>query len=381
MRGAGAILVGALAWGCGAASHEADPPDPGPCPGDPHHCCEPDDCECECIGFWHCREMEGAELCVQENPELPSADPYLWECAYAPDFIVCAAPSNALEGEVDERWNCITTGELIECSRPLEESDYPEGDGSWECAYERGGAPSRSCAEVVAQDGWRCELDERGLTTCRNDQPEQPDDGRWDCYRVDGGDYCVSDHFPDGDDADWNCVGNGEMVECERSEGQVPPGGGAWECAWGQETLECEEVDPDPPDPDPDPEACRCVLAGLRFCDEPTFGNWGEQECESRAGATRWSACNEIAIPSGCEPGGAEARDFEWHYRGGFWDGQVFDTDDDGVLIMPADNWFNPAAQDCAMRLGFCVQDMWDLDIDGDNQESVGSCEGIVVCI
>ena len=47
---------------------------------------------------------------------------------------------------------------------------------------------------------------------------------------------------------------------------------------------------------------------------------------------------------------------------------------------MPPDWWYNPAGQNCAMLQGRCVQDMWDLDNDGDNQESVGTCQGIDEC-
>jgi hypothetical protein len=372
------LCVGAIAWGCGAASHEADPPAPGPCPGDPHHCCDPDDCECECTGYWRCTETFETRHCVQQNPGLPSSDPYAWECGYTPGFIVCVADIRQLDREADDWWDCTPSGDVVECRRPVESSDFPEEDGRWQCAYELGGgAPARTCDEIV--DGaWQCELDEQGLSLCRNDHPDQPDGGDWDCYRVDGADVCISDHFPDSDGSDWDCFEDGELVECERNPGEVPPGGGAWDCAWGSDFLECQEVDPDPPDPDPVP--CACVEGGLRVCDEATMSNWGEQECESRAESTRWGRCDEIATPSGCEPGGALAREFEWHYRGGYWDGQVFDPDDDGVILMPADNWFNPAAQDCAMRLGLCVQDMWDLDLDQDNQESVGGCDGIDEC-
>jgi hypothetical protein len=47
---------------------------------------------------------------------------------------------------------------------------------------------------------------------------------------------------------------------------------------------------------------------------------------------------------------------------------------------MPPDNWFNPAAEDCGIRAGLCLQDMWGLDLDGDNAESAGSCDGVVLC-
>ncbi len=372
------LALGAMAAGCGASSHEPgddDPPVPSPCAewDDAYWCCDPDNCECTCEGYWLCTDVGDALHCVEQNPDVPHTA-MDWECRYETEQIVCTTSLEGAGPVVDRSWDCTSNGDRLECRRPIRAEDFPESDGPWECAYEAG-AVARVCDEVPAPWGtWECHENEDGRSTCRKDGAEQPDDGRWDCYRVDGADYCVSDHMPEGDPVDWNCVENGEMVECEKVPGDEPPNGGPWECAWGPDFLECEEVDPDPP------EGCACVEGGRRFCDEPTFGNWGEQECTSRNGTTRWDRCNEIAIPAGCEPGGADAREYEWHYRGGFWDGQVFDPNDDGVLLMPPDNWFNPAAQDCAMRQGSCIQDMWDLDVDMDNQESVGSCAGIDEC-
>lgn len=171
------------------------------------------------------------------------------------------------------------------------------------------------------------------------------------------------------------------MVECSNGDGQTPDGGDGvpWDCAWGQgnnEFIECEYGEGG----EDQTGDCTCIANVTRYCDEPTFCNWGTQRCEVVNGENRWSRCNETAILNGCEPGGADARDYEWHYAGGFWDGQIHDPNDDGILIMPPDNWYNPAAEDCAIRKGFCVQDMWDLDNDLDNQESLGDCEDIEIC-
>jgi hypothetical protein len=39
------------------------------------------------------------------------------------------------------------------------------------------------------------------------------------------------------------------------------------------------------------------------------------------------------------------------------------------------ESWFSPDFEVCLLESGFCVQDMWDLDNDGDAQESLGSCD------
>lgn len=123
------------------------------------------------------------------------------------------------------------------------------------------------------------------------------------------------------------------------------------------------------------PADCPCVEDTIRYCDAPAYCAWGAQICEVSGGIHRWSGCEEEAIPPGCDPWGALAAAYEWHYAGGYWDGRVDDADGDGVLDSEPDWWLNPAGQDCAMRAGLCVQDAWDLDLDGDIEESVGNCQ------
>lgn len=357
-------------------------------PEDPYWCCDPDDpTGCVCEGYWHCTEgFDSSKHCIQQNPELPDdGSQGGWDCQYNGDLIICSGSAgDHPDAGQDGVWDCTTNGDAIECSRQSEDGDVPDdgGGSGWDCTYADGG-DARVCDQPGSgspDDGWDCETAADGTTVCRNDSPEQPDDGNWDCYRVDGQDYCVGDHLPDGgNQGEWDCQENGEMIQCENGSGQVPDdGGGAdWDCAWGESFIECESGDGGVDEPG---GSCECVVGAQRYCDEPTFCNWGSQECEENNGERRWSRCNETAILSGCQPGGADAQDYEWHYQGGFWDGQVFDPNNDGVLVMPPDNWYNPAAEDCALRKGFCVQDMWDLDNDGDNQESTGDCADIQVC-
>jgi len=129
-----------------------------------------------------------------------------------------------------------------------------------------------------------------------------------------------------------------------------------------------------------EPADCPCVEDTIRYCDSPAYCAWGAQICEVVQGIHRWSGCEEDGIPPGCDPWGALARPYEWHYAGGYWDGRVDDPDGDGVLSSDPDWWLNPAGQDCAMRAGLCVQDAWDLDLDGDIEESVGNCLSDAAC-
>lgn len=38
------------------------------------------------------------------------------------------------------------------------------------------------------------------------------------------------------------------------------------------------------------------------------------------------------------------------------------------------DHWYSPPAQECCIEQGWCCQDMWDMDSDGDIWESLGRC-------
>ncbi|MBI2895193.1 MAG: hypothetical protein HYY06_16685 [Deltaproteobacteria bacterium] len=364
---------------------------------DPYWCCDPDDPEgCTCTGYWHCTEgADGTKSCIQQNPELPD-DGALggWDCQYLNDLIVC-------EGDADEHpeagqgggWDCQSNGEMVTCERQQEEDDIPDGGagGPYDCVFQNGG-DARRCEQPgdsgdLPDDGWDCLVGADGRTTCRNEEPEMPEGGDWDCYREGSADVCVGNEMPDDEGGgEWDCQRNGEMVVCENDEGQNPfgdDGGGAdWDCTWGENFLVCQDEDENGDGGEGgEDDNCACIAGASRYCDEPQFCNWGRQTCETQGNERRWGTCAEVDVLNGCQPGGADARDYEWNYRDGFWDGQVNDPDGDGMILMPPDWWYNPSAEDCAIRKGFCVQDMWDLDNDMDNLESLGDCADIQQCV
>jgi hypothetical protein len=388
---------------------------------DPYWCCDPDEGACVCQSYWRCTDGFAGKTCRQANPTLPDGGGEgPWSCEYRDDSIVCTGsaedhPDAGSHGE----WVCAEDGAAgtVECSREATDEDYPDAgaDVPWDCTYSPQ-SEIRACREPREEtpDGgdWECWTAGDGRTTCVDRAPETPDDGEWDCLQVDGHDVCQGDHFPDeGEAVGWDCEQIAEMVRCENGEGQAPDDGEGivWDCTWDQAALVCIDLpdgggdggvvqgspdgggdeggggEPDSPDGGGGEEVpCGCVADATRMCDEPAFCLFGEQTCvDLGGGETRWGACAEADIPGGCEPGGDFAADFWWEYRGGYWDNeeqQANDFDGDGRILMPPDWWFNPSGEDCAIRRGGCVQDMWDLDGDGDNQESIGTCDGIDEC-
>ena len=112
------------------------------------------------------------------------------------------------------------------------------------------------------------------------------------------------------------------------------PNGGASYCVGGVQT-EC-------------PRACAvCQPNSTRVCFVSYCTIWGEQRCESDGRA--WRRCREEAPPSAC------ASD-----ENGF--GGAADSVD---------------AEQCCIDQGFCCEDYWDVDGDGDTDEMVGSCDGV----
>lgn len=170
-------------------------------------------------------------------------------------------------------------------------------------------------------------------------------------------------------------------VDVATDAGAPDAAGGGEEWAVPDAGLDlAPDGDGGPPDESGDDGAggdeCPCVADTIRYCDSPAYCAWGAQICEvSPEGIHRWSGCEEESIPPGCDPWGALAQPYEWHYAGGYWDGQIDDAEGDGVVTSEPDWWLNPAGQDCAMRAGLCVQDAWDLDVDGDVEESIGNCQ------
>jgi hypothetical protein len=81
---------------------------------------------------------------------------------------------------------------------------------------------------------------------------------------------------------------------------------------------------------------CFCVPGAVRYCDGPTYCQWGVQYC--RDDGMGWTSCDETGSgPPGCP-------------------GMAFNTQ-------------------CCIDEGSCCQDFHDVDMDGDRQESVGACE------
>lgn len=396
---------------------------------DPYWCCDPDQPQCVCPGYWRCTEGFEGKVCRQSNPPLPDeGGDGTWVCEYTDDLISCEGrASEHPDAGADGDWECTSDAgnDTITCDRAAGSDDYPDegGVGDWDCSFSSGNE-ARACHEGEVGGGgpddgaWDCMTAADGQTICSNDNPEQPDDGDWRCFRrADGADVCEGDHVPDdGTAVGWDCTAAGEVVTCEKADGQLPdaPGEGAWDCTWNEVGLRCHDNpggggdvggegegeggggdaggggggggggDGDGGGGDAPGDDCTCIAGAVRFCDEPDYCLWGTQQCQEWFGARTWGPCEEANIPAGCAPGGALARDYDWNYAGGFWDNwqtRLYDADGDGILTYPPDFWFNPAGEDCAIRSGACAQDMWDLDQDLDNQESIGDCADIQECV
>lgn len=228
--------------------------------------------------------------------------------------------------------------------------------------------------ELCPDDWFVCDEDEQGDKHCEGQNPAVPDDGVWDCTVVDDELVCVGDEMPEGDE--WDCVTLYDgSVECHRDV-YFPASGGdeVWDCEYEGEFVVCDEdgyddsfpddgTDECPPevefpqsevcgdgldndcdgsvDEDCAIDDCLCIPGAMRYCDTPTYCAWGVQYCDEDG--MRWGACIETTAPTGC--------DDQYYY--------------DDV---------------CCVSIGACCQDFWDSDDDGDIDESIGDCVGIV-CI
>lgn len=302
------------------------------------------------------------------------------------------------------------------------------GDNMWASGGGGGGPSPEQTPPACDPDGrapcpsdwFICTEDDVGNKHCEGQEPAVPDDGGWDCEVVGSALICHGDHMPtdsgdwvcqevdgevicqrhgyvpnsDGGEDIWDCYYNGEYLFCDGTEGSeggdtppddTLPGGGDGTCPPGVEIPEeeicgdridndcdgrvdegCDETPPDdtppddtppddtppddtppddtPPDdrPPPGPPGCMCIPGAYRYCDTPTYCQWGIQYCN--ADGMSWGRCTEITPP---------------------------------LLCRLVSSWYSAEGEACCMASGFCCQDYWDLDFDGNRNDSVGDCTDI----
>ena len=116
-----------------------------------------------------------------------------------------------------------------------------------------------------------------------------------------------------------------------------------WDCWYGAEFWYCE---PYIPMPNVIGEDCECVPGAQRYCDVPTYCNWGVQACTDDG--LGWGECIEVnSPPPECDFGHP---------------------------------FYEIESERCCIENGYCCQDFWDIDGDRNNQESLGNCEDVIVC-
>lgn len=296
----------------------------------------------------------------------------------------------------------VVAGTVLNCTGTMADPNIPEGFGGE--PQEFGPACDPDGQAPCPDDYFVCTENDAGDKYCLGQNPAVPDDGVWECYEEGTTMVCRGDHMPEGAD-DWTCVEAGGAVVC-RSHAYVPHTGGdeVWNCWYEGEFRVCQsgegtdtpegteegeseggedegETTDDGDDlwddwfPDNDgngvpddfedmpwdlfddffdgffnddepggggTDDCLCVAGAWRYCDTPTYCRWGIQHCAPSG--LRWGACVETSPPVECN----------------------------------GESWYSPEAETCCVEQGFCCQDMWDLDMDGDTWESLGDCTDIV---
>lgn len=359
---------------------------------DPYWCCDPDEPQCLCEGYWHCTEGIAGKQCDQANPRLPDdGGQSNWDCAYQGRQIVCTGnAADHPDAGADGGWNCSSQNDSVTCSRDQDEGDHPdEGSGPWECSYSSDSG-LRSCDESGDSGGgteWDCTTARDGRETCTSRNADRPDGSGWSCVQAGGRDVCQGSDMPDGSGGGgWDCTQQGEIVRCENGEAQQPDEGGSvpWDCEWDEADGEiiCVRGGDDgslggggndggggddgdggndgregggglPNDGNQNEGGggggnCECPPGAWRFCDTPTYCSWGTQDCtEPAAGQAQWSPCLEDNPPNNC------------------FNGNMYDAE----------------AEQCAIDSGYCAQDFWDLDWDGNTDETLGDGCQELACV
>jgi hypothetical protein len=220
--------------------------------------------------------------------------------------------------ERDTDGDRFTDSRELECgSDPLNGTLYPtEGP-----CVANGCGPSEECGDDGAGDGTDDDCDgqvDEGCT-CPSPGATQP------CYdgvpANRGNGICT--------DGEQTCTEFNTWGACEGGSGPQPEVCGDdvdQDCSGADETC-CE----------PFPE-CFCVPGAARYCDDPIYCRWGIQYCNDAG--TAWGTCVETDPPEGCS-------------------GMMYDVS-------------------CCVTVGACCQDYFDIDTDGDNQESMGECIDIL---
>jgi len=322
-------------WGMGEWSGGPDGASPAyrldpACDPDNYAAC-PDDwflCTDDAVGNKNCEGQDFAPPDANGN----------WSCASESGAIVCWG--DHMPSDAGGSWECQWQGAEVLCQQEHYEPGESAGsDAHWDC---------RLVGEQIV-----CESAGGAPPSSPGDTPSGGDaDGDSDGPGSGGTDTCppgveVPSEEICGDGLDNDCNGfvDDRCDEDGTPSDDTPEGDGPEGDRPGDEDGTPEgdepEIDDLPPD-DGRPPGCLCVPGAVRYCDTPVYCNWGRQECA--ADGMRWGACREVAPP---------------------------------LICAFISSWYSPEGQACCAASGFCCQDYHDLDFDGDNQESMGTCTDI----